>query len=473
MTDRYILPFLFDYVFPNYILPNALLPELGIINYLHTIHSNKYRYNTFFEEPIGDQMPINAIFDKSLGMWPNSTRHNGSHFACGSYNDCLDYREGSIYFNKDQSPKYLYLIKINPHIDEFIGVDVGVGSRLNGEYFWKHMSAEALKDAQEGRAIIFLDYAQENFIERISYIRLHDTLRWSGIPKENIILAFNSFNAQEVYESWFPENERKIQVRNWPYVMANSSQHYVVHHSQSLNEEDFLSTRDTIRPNQFLFKIKRTRPHRLILLEKMATDGILDRADWSCLSEIPYNEGTIQGNANRFRINVNLETVKTLYETLPHSLQNEPGSTDATVSAWSDLNADAHKNSYLYVCTETYIHGEYKSLTEKVFKPISNYQPFVFVAWPGALKLLRELGFKTFDGFINESYDDEQDESIRMQMIYNEIHRISSMSKEDIHAWFWSMQDILLHNHNHLLTIHKTEPKARELIKYLHERVWT
>ena len=471
MTTKYTLPFFFDYVFPNMILPNALLPEFGIINYLHTIHSNKLRHNSFFEVPIGGQNPVGAIFDNSLGMWPNSLRQNGSHFACGSYNDCLDYQEQALVFGKRFRKKYLYLIKINPHIDEFIGVDVGVGSRLNGEYFWKHMSAEALKDAQEGRAIIFLDYAQENYVEKISYIRLHETLKWSGIPKENIVLAFNSFNAQEVYESWFAENERKILVKNWPFVMANSSQHYVVHYQQRLSEEIFLETESTIRPNQFLFKIKRARPHRIILLYKLATDGLLEKGDWSCLTQDPYNEGNVRAQAAQYRFDLNLDAIEQLYKTIPHSLQNEKGSTESTVGAWTDQNADAHKNSYLYICTETYVHGEYKSLTEKVFKPIANFQPFVFVAYPGALNLLRELGFKTFSPFINESYDNEPNEATRFHMIYAEITRISLMSKEEIHNWFWSMKEILLYNHRHLLTIYKTEPKGRDLIKYLHERV--
>jgi len=471
MTTRYTLPLFFDYVFPNMILPNALLPEFGIINYLHTIHSNRIRYNSFFEESIGGQNPVTAIFDQSLGMWPNSLRHNGSHFAAGCYRDCLDIQEEALAIGKRTRNKYLYPIKINPHIDEFIGVNVGVGSRLTGEYFWKHMSAEALQDAQEGRAIIFLEYAQENFIERSSYIQLHETLRWCGIPKENIILAFNSFNAQEIYESWFEEDERKILVRNWPYVMTNSSHHYNVHYGQRLSEAAFLETESTIRPNYFLFKIKRARSHRVALLYKMATDGLLEKGDWSCLTAEPYDEGLVGAYAARYRMLFNHDIVKQLCTTFPHSLQNEPGSTDSTVSAWTDRNADAHKNSYLYICTETYTHGEYKSLTEKVFKPIANFQPFVFVAYPGALKLLRELGFKTFSPLIDESYDNEPDEAIRLHMIHAEITRICSMSREEIHNWFWSMKEIFLHNHKHLLGIVSTEPIGRELIKYLHHRV--
>ena len=50
------------------------------------------------------------------------------------------------------------------------------------------------------------------------------------------------------------------------------------------------------------------------------------------------------------------------------------------------------------------------------------------------------MGFKTFDGFIDESYDDEPDESKRIHMIYSEITRLCAMSKEEIQHWInrWS-----------------------------------
>jgi hypothetical protein len=37
-------------------------------------------------------------------------------------------------------------------------------------------------------------------------------------------------------------------------------------------------------------------------------------------------------------------------------------------------------------------------------------------------------------------------------MIYGEIKRLCSMSKEEIHNWYWSMEEILIHNHELLRT---------------------
>ena len=160
----------------------------------------------------------------------------------------------------------------------------------------------------------------------------------------------------------------------------------------------------------------------------MCTDGLLEKGDWSCITPPSFNDQDVQRISEKYSFEVDINKVAELYKKLPYALKSEKDIDLSTISAWSDKNNDAHKNSYFYICTETFTTGEYKSLTEKVFKPIANFQPFLFVAYPGALHVLKELGFKTFDGFIDESYDHEQDESKRIQMIYKEITRLCSMS---------------------------------------------
>ena len=465
---RYRLNFLYDYVFPNYILPNALMPEYTIVNYLNSQYSNKDTLNCFTDPGASDV--TRSIFNKKFGDWPNSIRHNGSHFNAFSYEKNIEIVENSLYFGKRQVNKYIYPIKIGPHLHEFVGVNLRPGNKLNGEFFWKHMSDEALQDAQLRRAIIFIDYAQENFIEKETYQNLHEVLRQSGIPKEQVILAFNTFNGRQVYESWFPPEERRLEVHNWCYVMCQSSSYYSENPTYCVSVDQFKNSRTVKRPNHFLFKIRNTRHHRLALLYKMASDGLLEMGDWSCLTGIQYNDRMADYYKNLYRLDFDIDKVKSLCASTPHVLQSEQNNRHELVSAWTDKDPTPHINSYFYICTETFVHGEHKSLTEKVFKPIANFQPFLFVAYPGALELLRSLGFKTFSPYIDESYDVEPDEGRRVNMIYNEIARLCTMSKEEIHNWYWQMEDILEHNHNLLKELYKNDPTSVELIKYLHQR---
>jgi hypothetical protein len=105
-------------------------------------------------------------------------------------------------------------------------------------------------------------------------------------------------------------------------------------------------------------------------------------------------------------------------------------------------------------------------LTEKIWKPIANCQPFIFLGVTEELKALREMGFETFD--IDESYDEEQSGRKRFNMIMKEINKLCGMPKEKIHNWYWDQWEILEHNFNHYLG----DWKQKELEKYFEIYEW-
>jgi hypothetical protein len=455
-------------------MPNALAPEMGVVNYIHTMYSNRLKTESFFDEDLDlEKNPMERMFGKSYGHWPNSVRMNGSHVRAPCFHSRLDIYENSVYFGKqtqhaDGFQRYVYPIKVTPHFNKFTGFDQ-VGSKLNGEYFWKHISAEVLQDLRERKAIVFLDWVNENFIENSEYKELHHGLKYSGIPKEQIILAVNSFNAQQVYESWFTPEERQLQVRSFPFLLCNMSWHYAANPDRRMTEQSFNASRDQIRKHCFVFPNRRARDHRVAMLHKLAADDLLDKGDWSFLDQMTVDHGTsVSRNLN---IVLDQERTDKLYQQLPHSLETEPDSKYLTVSGWGDMHSKQSENSYLYIASETYVHGEYRSFTEKVFKPLANFQPFLFIAFPGALEQLKRLGFKTFAPFIDESYDRETDLSRRIHMIAAEVARICAMSKEELHNWYWSMEDTLIYNHRHLLEIYKNEPMTLGVIQELHQKV--
>ena len=64
--------------------------------------------------------------------------------------------------------------------------------------------------------------------------------------------------------------------------------------------------------------------------------------------------------------------------------------------------------------------------------------------------MLKTFGFKTFSPWIDESYENELTYEGRKKIIYGEIKRLCSMSREEIDKWYWEMEEILVHNHNRL-----------------------
>ncbi len=93
-------------------------------------------------------------------------------------------------------------------------------------------------------------------------------------------------------------------------------------------------------------------------------------------------------------------------------------------------------SSFIHVVTETVFYENKLHLTEKIFKPIVAKRPFILVGAVGNLKYLKSYGFKTFDRWIDESYDDEQDPDIRIKKIVAEIEKLCKLSH-------WELQEIL------------------------------
>ena len=468
---KYTLPLLYDYVFPNFIVPNASPAESTIINYIHTQYNPGHSTDAFLETHLEtDKSPLKMIFGNDFyDSWPTSLMHGGTRLKNHCYRDFLEVNEQSMFLGKEKFNKYIYPIKIGPHFSSFIG-STYPGNKLNGEYFWKNMSAQALIDAVAGKAFIFLDWGEENYITKEQYEVLHRSIEQSGIPKSQIILAHNSFNSKEIYEGWFSEAEQKLTVINWPYSMFYNSWHYDNKPNIRMNVDMFLASKNTIRNNHFLFRTRRARGHRVALLAQLATDNLLVNGDWSFLDNMSlYN--FIHIAKNQYLLNIDEHKVTLLHQTFPHRLQSESESNFNNIGGWSDLSPDHSTNAYFDITTETFTEFEQKSLTEKVCKPLVNFQPFVFMAFPGALELLRNCGFKTFSPFIDESYDQEKDEVKRLNMLYSEIKRIASMPKEEIHKWYWQMEDILIHNHNTFLNFHKNDTVNHKLVKYLSDCV--
>ena len=113
-------------------------------------------------------------------------------------------------------------------------------------------------------------------------------------------------------------------------------------------------------------------------------------------------------------------------------------STEPALETWT--------SALWHIVTETIYYDDKLHLTEKIFKPIVSHRPFILAAAPGNLAYLKSYGFKTFDRWIDESYDNEQDPEIRMSMIVDEVDRLCKLSPVELQTMYTEMQDVLNHN---------------------------
>ncbi len=116
-----------------------------------------------------------------------------------------------------------------------------------------------------------------------------------------------------------------------------------------------------------------------------------------------------------------------------------------------NLNIDAHNKSFVNIITESHFNDNSIFFSEKTFKPIFCCQPFIIFGTPFMLKKLKEMGFKTFDKWWDESYDNEIDFTKRFEKIIDVMIEISSWNMEKCYKITNEMEKVLQHNFNVLM----------------------
>lgn len=95
--------------------------------------------------------------------------------------------------------------------------------------------------------------------------------------------------------------------------------------------------------------------------------------------------------------------------------------------------------------------------SEKTYKPISAKHPFILAGRHYSLQVLRDLGYKTFHPWINETYDTIINDEDRLVAITNEIKRLSNFTETEWLLWQTSIGPIVEHNFNVLRNAEYTE----------------
>ena len=128
-------------------------------------------------------------------------------------------------------------------------------------------------------------------------------------------------------------------------------------------------------------------------------------------------------------------------------------------SASADYDVGHITSTAVSVVLETVADGDKIHLTEKILRPIACAHPFVIMAGPGALKYLREYGFKTFGSVWDESYDSETDTVKRMEMIVKTMCDIQQLTESD---WI-EINRIAEYNKQHFFSQDFMQQVTREL----------
>ena len=344
---------------------------------------------------------------------------------------------------------------------------------------------------RDNNGYILINYLHEGHIRQENYKELHNELLNYNIPANKVIFVSSNLNGIKQYET-FCDNmplltKSKIHIIEANHMLESSVDIYnyvlnnnynndldkVLPYKQSfVNKQDLDDMRDTIREKYFLCYNRVIREYRLALIAMIYEMGLDDKGIISLGAEkVDSAFGGVWPNKicdfieDKKQNEIVSDAVKKIKPLYPIDADSDIDANwiykdgerwGGAVGQWTNFSHQ-YKRIYFNIVTESCYNEDCIYMSEKIFKPISNLVPFIIVSTPFFLKKLREIGYKTFHPWINESYDEEVDNDKRFFMILDEIKRLCSMSKEEIHKWYYEMEDIFLYNQEHFASYKKQD----------------
>ena len=201
-------------------------------------------------------------------------------------------------------------------------------------------------------------------------------------------------------------------------------------------------TKTFISPNRI---VAGKRDHRVLFLYNVFKQGLEN--NWiSAPRKCVYENLDISMVASKYN-NIYPDIEQVFIEAdLPKLFPGEE--TQQMTSCWL-TNFNEAADSLIYVPTETVYFGRRLHLTEKTFKAIALEMPFVLVAPAHSLEFIRGYGFKTFADVFDESYDEEEDDILRIEKVIKllkDLDNLSVKERQDIHR---ACLPIVEHNFEH------------------------
>lgn len=310
------------------------------------------------------------------------------------------------------------------------------------------ISSKVIKDAQNGKCKILLNYGYEGLssFQRDTILhkplleRVHFLLDKYKIAHKDFIYMDSNHRLDK---SPMDTDINIIQYEycafdQWRYTTINFDMMYHGNSVSSKNMRKWVRTKNKLRSKYYLSFNRLPKKHRVDLVVSLDKNNLLDKGYVSFANNISDWD---------WRDMITESERESLEKKMPLVIDRKDLS-DAKYS-YEKFEVKYYLDSYFQIVTGNNFtdFNDQLIFSEKIWKPITNLQPFIYLDDIGALKKLQEYGFKTFHPFIDESYDNVIDTEERFVMIENEINKLCNKSIEEIDEWYWSIEETLKHNY--------------------------
>ena len=294
------------------------------------------------------------------------------------------------------SQNYIYPININSKNN-----DLGVCTI--------HLPPRVIKDAQDGKCKILFNELWEGHGASFNYQKLFkEVIEYYNVPVNSIGFADNNQLSKDFF--------KKHGLHAFSFLFfefkADGNETFEI----AKEHCDNIIQKDTDLPYKFLNLNRVCKPHRSIIAQEMC----LKYNDKSLWSYTTTDINSVTEHLGWFG------SKKKFIKSLPKIIDVDQAVNDNSV------NFEMQKQAYINIVTESLFDRDHTVFySEKTFKPIASGQPFILVATANSLPKLRELGYQTYNGLINEHYDTIENPKARIKEVIKEINRLSNMTQNE------------------------------------------
>jgi hypothetical protein len=286
----------------------------------------------------------------------------------------------------------------------------------------------------------------------------------------DLVLIKDTFwrSFRELYEEF-------IQPNNIKKFIVTSNNHDICHENVLYNPYWFLKHVDLKQlrhidyktSKSFLFEVLlgSPRPHRFLVFALLQQNKkIFDNSVITFRSEFLYEGQNFAKEIKNLHPLIQNELHKATIE-LPYvspnmkaEWENPDGINRQYFLSGIDIPWKVYENTWYSICTETQTDPsgmpKITGITGKLFLA---KRVFIMFGYQDTLKLLKKLGFLTFDTIINEDYDNESDSIKRWKMAYEQVEFLATLDPMKVYE---STKNIRDHNYNRMLEL-KQEIKSK------------
>ncbi len=348
-----------------------------------------------------------------------------------------------------------------------------IGSPTRGllaETVFERIPPEIMKLLRDRRARLLLDNSSEAMTTGPWLLKtLHKKIDEYRLHADRVVFLTQDLRAPELLASWRVKIGRMNTLHVFPFQQALVRCAGIYSQPGRRGSGNLLNRSSALacaagtqkRERHFLCFNRRPKAHRLAITLYLLQSGYHRRG---LLSYCNDHDANAAEKLLAAIPNLDSQTVQRYLEVFNEHKAQFPLLLDwdfasqPKFNAIIDTPAELFGNSYFSIITESDYSTNYVfRFTEKTWKSIANFHPFILVGEHGALSELRRLGFRTFHPLIDESYDTEKDPARRLALITDAIDRICRLSIDDVHQLYTELWPAIEHNERHFYAVAASE----------------